>query len=391
MRPCGTQVPRRLKPATSGAGFSLRRASARLFVLCVSALCQGADALEATFSKAATALSLGELAAAEQGFLAVLKTRPSHIGALGNLGVVYSRMGRTHDAVNIYQQALKLAPNDPPLLLNLGLAHMREENHQAANGIFTQLAARNPGDLRLQALLATTEVHLGHAGRALATLEKLPPSANVIYLIGLSYLKLGQREKARTILDESFPSAMTPAQAAFLRGKAYYDSELFDDSIREYRKARELDPSLPGISMELARALVSLRDYGEAQAELRAILKSRPADAEAAYLLGAILVQEAKEAEAIPYLETAVAARPDGWGGYYYLGRAKLQGNDAKGALPLLEKAAALNPDESAVFYQLARALKTLGRDVEARKASSRVAELKRKGITRAQDAVILR
>jgi uncharacterized protein HemY len=88
------------------------------------------------------------------------------------------------------------------------------------------------------------------------------------------------------------------------------------------------------------------------------------------------------------FLEKARAARQDGWGAYYYLGRAGLQTNDAQSTAPLLEKAASLNY-ESSVFYHLSRALKALGRDAEARKASARVAELKR-GMERDQDAVIL-
>ena len=51
----------------------------------------------------------------------VLKSQPDHIGALGNLGVIYSRSGRTHEAIEVYRRALKLAPNDAPLLVNLGL------------------------------------------------------------------------------------------------------------------------------------------------------------------------------------------------------------------------------------------------------------------------------
>jgi predicted Zn-dependent protease len=93
----------------------------------------------------------------------------------------------------------------------------------------------------------------------------------------------------------------------------------------------------------------------------------------------------------VTLLEKARTARPDGWGAYYYLGRARLQTNDARAAATLLGKAATLNPDESAVFYHLSRAFKALGRDAEARKAAARVAELKRRGVQRDQDAVIVR
>jgi Flp pilus assembly protein TadD len=351
---------------------------------------EGADALETAFNSAATALSRGDLSSAEQGFRSVLKSQPNNIGALGNLGVIYSRMGRTRDAIDVYRRALKLAPADPGLLLNLGLAHMKEENHAAAKPLFEQFLARRPSDLRGKELLATTQVYTNEPAKAVQTLQTLPGSPSVLYLLGLAHLKLGDREKARQYLDESLPAAMTPAQAALLRGKAHYDATLFDDAVLEYRKARELDPTLPGVSLELARALVSARDNDAAEGELRAILKKQPNDAEAAYLLGALLVLQGKEAEAAPLLEISRAARPDGWGAYFYLGRAKLQSNDAAAAVTLLEKASELNPDDSSVLYQLSRALKAVGRDAEARKAAARVAELKRQGVNRDQGTVIV-
>jgi predicted Zn-dependent protease len=222
-------------------------------------------------------------------------------------------------------------------------------------------------------------------------LSDLPRTANVLYLTGLAHLKAGDREAARKTLDESLPAAATPAQVAFLRGRAYYDATLFEDAIREYKAARDADASLPGISLELARTYVSARDNDAAESELRALLKRQPHDAEASYLLGALLVTQGKEAEAVPLLEVARVAKPDGWGAYFYLGRAKLQSNDAKAATPLLEKAAELNPDDGSVLYQLSRAYKALGRDVDARKAAARVAELKRQGVERDQKVEILR
>jgi Flp pilus assembly protein TadD len=139
-----------------------------IFLFAPAPFSEGADALETAFSRAASALSRGDLNAVEQGFRAVLKSQPNHVGALGNLGVIYSRAGRTDEAT------------------------------------------------------------------------------------------------------------------------------LFDDAIREYRKSRKLDESLPGVRTELARALVSLRDNDAAERELRGILKTQPSDADACYLSGALLVQQSR-------------------------------------------------------------------------------------------------
>lgn len=54
---------------------------------------------EVVFERAVSALAAHDYGAAEQGFAAVLKKQPNHIGALGNLGVVYSRTQRSARAI----------------------------------------------------------------------------------------------------------------------------------------------------------------------------------------------------------------------------------------------------------------------------------------------------
>jgi predicted Zn-dependent protease len=78
---------------------------------------------EVLFERAASALAAGDYGAAEKGFTAVLKKQPNHVGALGNLGVVYSRTLRSARAIETYQRALALSPGDLALRLNLGLVY----------------------------------------------------------------------------------------------------------------------------------------------------------------------------------------------------------------------------------------------------------------------------
>src|SRR5438132_12955260 len=94
-----------------------------LILIAVAAL--AAEPVEAIFQRAVAALSAGDYASAEQGFRSVLKSEPNNIGALGNLGVVYSRANRLSDAAETYRRALRLAPSDKGLLLNLGLVEFR--------------------------------------------------------------------------------------------------------------------------------------------------------------------------------------------------------------------------------------------------------------------------
>ena len=104
-------------------------------MLAILCLLLAADPLAQVFEKASTALSKADYAAAEAGFQQVLKASPKHIGALGNLGVVYSRTLRFDKAIEVYRRALALSPSDKGLLLNLGLAYTEESLQQQFGGI----------------------------------------------------------------------------------------------------------------------------------------------------------------------------------------------------------------------------------------------------------------
>jgi tetratricopeptide (TPR) repeat protein len=358
-------------------------------VLAAGLVC-AAEPLAQVFDKAAAALSSGDYAAAEAGFQQVLKASPNHIGALGNLGVVYSKTGRLDKAIGVYRRALRLSPSDKGLLLNLGLAYVKQDSYADALPIFQSLVKAAPGNLQARELLATTELHTGQLTAAVRGLETLSvedrQNTGLLYLLGIGYLKQNQPEKAHQAL-EAFLTSAPPAQANFMLCKAYYEAELFDEAAGQCRKSLEIDPSLIGAHRELGKVLVSQRSL-DASTELAAAVRQDPNDSEALYFLGAALLQEDRVEEAVTHLERARQLSPGFWGNYFYLGKAKLQLKQTAQAVPLFEKAAALNSSESAVYYQLGRALQALGKTEEANRAMQRVRELKAIGLDKETKAI---
>ena len=350
----------------------------RLIALLIAvALAHAADPLAKVFDHAVAALSAGNYTAAEAGFQQVLKSQPNHIGALGNLGVVYARTAQWNKSVDIYRRALRLVPNDKGLLLNLGLAYVKQESWTEALPVFQTLVKTDPASPQARTLLATTQLHTGQIAAAIAAFETLRDrDPGVLYLLGVAYLKQNQPEKGRETL-QAFLSTAPPAQAALVLCKAHYESERFAEAAAFCRTALEAesDPAVSGAHRELGKVLLSLRSP-DASKELAAAVQQDPADSEAAYFLGAALLQEDRVPEAIRHLERARELKPNFWGSYFYLAKAR-----PAEAIPLLQKAAELNPSESAIFYQLGRALTAAGRPAEAAAAMQRVRELKAQGL----------
>jgi tetratricopeptide (TPR) repeat protein len=357
----------------------------------VAGIAPAAESTQLIFDKAAAALSGGDYAAAESGFQRVLQVSPDHIGALGNLGVIYARTERLDQAIAVYQRALKVRPGDNALLLNLGLAYLREDSYGLALPIFRRLAQADARHRQARELLATCELYTGHVASAVQSLEKLRAedsrNAGLLYLLGVGYLKMNRPADARQALD-AFLASTPPAQTAMVLCKAYYESALFDEAVEQCRKALEIDPVFPGAHRELGKALVSQRS-DVASKELELAVRQNANDAEALYFLGGILLQENRVAEAVSHLERARQLNPGFWGNYFYLAKAKFQSKSAAEALPLLEKAAELNPDESAVLYLLGRVLTALGKTGQASQAMQRVRELK--ALELSKDAEVVR
>lgn len=334
--------------------------------MCLALLFLQGQTTQELFESAAQALQSNRLSEAEAGFREVLKREPNNLGALGNLGVLYSRWNRPALAVETYQRALRIAPREPGLLLNLGLAYLKLDDYSKAKPLFAKLSTPQAREL-----FAICQLQTGEVGPAAAALEDLAKQANpspaVHHFLALAYVKLKDEPKAQQALARLF-EVLPAAQANYLEGRVWYDAALFDRALAAFEKS--------GNALEMGKTLISLRRPAEAGAKLRQALAENPDDVEAQYFLGALLVQENEPKPALPLLAAVIAVRPDLWGTHYYLGKAQLQLGNAKAALPLLQQAAQRAPTEAPVHYQLARALQALGRSAEAKQSFGRVARL---------------
>jgi tetratricopeptide (TPR) repeat protein len=368
-------------PAACNLGSNFFSSLVLIAAIGLSPLTAGESA-EALFKRAASALSLGDYTAAEQGFLAVLKVEPRNVGALGNLGVVYSRTHRYVQAIDTYKRALRVAPADSALLTNLGLVHIRQEQFAAALPIFQKLGA-DPQNLKARELYATCLIGTGKYSEARDVLSAEPKNTGVLYMLGIALTHLKQTDAAHAAWSRMMESA-SPAQASMLMGKASYETEKFEDAAGYFRKALEYDPQLTDAHRELGKALISLRENDAAEKELR---QTAPDDAEALYFLGGLLAQNNRP-DAIPILEKARQLSPDFWGSWYYLGKIGLDQGRVREAVADLSHAASLEPDEASVQYQLGRAFQKAGRPADAKAAFDRVRQLKAGSLQKEVDSL---
>jgi tetratricopeptide (TPR) repeat protein len=300
-----------------------------------------ADSPAELFDRAVRAINAGDYPVAETTLGQLLVASPDHVGALQNLGLVYSRTGRLDPAIATYRRALKLSPQHRGLLMNLGLALMKRESYAEAAPVFTQLLKLYPDT----------------------------PAAQDVGL--LAQLVGGSR-------DESVLQSVPAPVAVLVRCRVAADTERFEDAAAICRAA--------GARRELGRALVGLHD-STAIAELTAAVREAPDDPQAHYYLGVALIQADRVDEAAQSLERSRLLDPNFWGTWFYLGKARLK-LDTGAAITLFEKAAGLNPAAATTFYELGLALKAAGRADDARRAMDRVREIRARELHADEEAL---
>src|SRR5213076_926458 len=91
--------------------------------LCTMVL--AAQSYEDLFGEAAALSAAGDYQKAITKYEAALRIRPQAPEALSNLGVMYNAMGRYSEAVEVTQHAVRLQPELLPANLILGLALIR--------------------------------------------------------------------------------------------------------------------------------------------------------------------------------------------------------------------------------------------------------------------------
>jgi len=82
-------------------------------------------ALDARFEMAVALDRVGRLEEALRHLLCICEERPDDVGVMNNIGVIYSKRGEFDQAVQTFEKALKVDPNQPGVLVNAARAHYR--------------------------------------------------------------------------------------------------------------------------------------------------------------------------------------------------------------------------------------------------------------------------
>jgi len=149
-------------------------------------------------------------------------------------------------------------------------------------------------------------------------------------------------------------------------GTIYWAEGKLSDAIGHYEQALRIKPDFAEPHYNLGVALAQAGRIPEAIEHLEQSLRFKPDLAEAHYALGLALEQAGRVGEAIGHFEQALRLKPDYAEAHYDLGFALLQLDRIQEAIGHFEQAVRIKPDYLEAHYDLAVALEEAGRPQDA-------------------------
>ena len=258
-------------------------------------------------------------------FRKATESDPHFAQAFLNLGEVYLETRDYPAAVTALKRALELSPELDAAHLQLGYALL-------AQG-YAEEAIPHLQRVNAQEALGIAQIDTGQYEKAVANLNaalvKRPGDPDLLYYLGRASGLLSKR--AIDTLLGAYPDSARSHQAM---GENYFVLRQMPQAAAEFGEALHQRPEIPGLHLELGLVYAGAAQWDKAEEAFRAEAKRQPGNAEAAYRLGAALLQQGKTQEARAELERADKLQPDMPETLYSLGKAASLDAD----LPLAEK-----------------------------------------------------
>ena len=303
-----------------------------------------------------TALSqLGQTGAAIVEFRTVLRSDPKSIAALDGISKALILEKRYAEAV----AALRNAPDEEALQLDLAAAESGEGNTDAAVQILSNLLAKDPSNLQVQVNLGLVFAGASRYPEAEEALRKAallsPDNPSVLAPLAMVLSRLNRKDEAIEYFRNVCRLVPSSSEAHLNLGIALADEVQLNSALAEFSEAVRLAPRSAAAHYNKGRLLLDMQRNDEAKPELETSLRLDPNLAGSWYLLGLIAKRASKDEEAVLDFQNEAALDPRNPEAHYMLGREMLNKGDSSGAIREWRKTIELQPEYGEALYNLAR------------------------------------
>ncbi len=296
------------------------------------------------------------------------------------LAQAYAAAGLWEEAVNSYEAASRLAPDDHLLLFTLAQCARKAGNTAYAAKILKQaieLAPEMPQYRQELAELLAASNQLEMARTLYLEALRIAPNS-VTILMGLGDLFLKLKDFAEAVSSFEKASSLDPSRADIVKmlGEANVLLGRFDQAQAAFTRAAVIDPLNPNYLRRAGECLWQLARHASAIAVWQKNLVQHSNDAATHAKLGAALSHQGKHLEAFNSYQRAAQESPQDVSLAVEAARIALTLQNFDSALPHLERASRLTPNDHDVWQMLGQTYHAKGQNDRALSALERAAQL---------------
>jgi len=310
-------------------------------------------------------VQLNNLDAAASDFRKTVELAPDDPESLFNLALVYGRKGETASALDAYERGLKLQPDNSTANQNYALLLIAERRFRDAIPPLERLSKAKPQDVAVIEALLGCYAAAGMSDAVARETQAIVALPNLSAADGLRVSKMlaqsGQVESAKAVLARVATATPESTEAHYDLGLLLLNENRFEDAVREFGRAVQLDPASAQYSLRLAETLILWKRYGTALEFLNAVKDRFGALPDYRYKLGLTYYGLHQFPRAVVLFEQLAKEQPDSDANHFFLG-------NCYGAMGELEKAESqyrtairLQPNNASYRVALAQVLRNIG------------------------------
>jgi tetratricopeptide (TPR) repeat protein len=271
--------------------------------------------MQSIFDQALAFHRAGLLAEAETQYRRVLDVYPKSFDCQHLLGVISYQRGNYAAAIDEIDAALKINARIADAHFNRGNVLKKLQRPDEALESYDEAAALNPDDPLILNSRGTVLRELKQYADALADFDTViglkPDYAEAFNNRGNVHKDMGLYDAARADYDKAIALKPDNADAFNNRGNLHKELGELDQAVADYDKAIALKPDHAEAIYNRGTTLMELRHFDQALADYNKAIPLKPRHADALYNRGTMLMSIGRIEEAIANFDEAIALKPD--------------------------------------------------------------------------------
>ena len=259
----------------------------------------------------------GRIQESLQLFQAATALNPHNVDNLKQVGRSLYLLGKHKAAVDVYDEAAKIASEDWEIWHNKGLCFMHMRQYGASIDCFRQAneIARHDTTYRQMGKVFTLQENYRAAVEVyLEALEFSPESSEVLTTLGLLYLRMGESYRAFDYLGNSLTHDPKDPKTILAAGSIIQDHDDVDVALIKYRVSATQTPDSPQLWNNVGMCFFGKRRYIASIACLKRALYLDPFEWIVSYNLGLVHLCTGQHASAFHFFSACVNLKPgDFW------------------------------------------------------------------------------